>query len=259
MQQLDGASAAPGDLQALAMIGFAHFTTMRAESGAVRGLGLHLDRLARDARLLFDAELDPDLVRRRIRDALADEPAVATVRVTLFDPDLRLERTGADAHPRILVTPRPAAPGAGAPLRVRSVRFGRDVPELKHTGMFGALYRRRQAQRDGFDDAVFVDAAGRLSEGPTWNIGFVQGDRVVWPDGGALGGVTRDLLAEVAGESATEPVTLERAGVMDAAFATSSGAGVRPIVGIDGAAFPAAHPVFERLSAAYEAIPGEPI
>ena len=33
---------------------------------------------------------------------------------------------------------------------------------------------QRLAQRAGFDDAVFVDAGGAFSEGPTWNLGFID-------------------------------------------------------------------------------------
>src|SRR5699024_11007880 len=111
MEQLDGTPAIAADLRALAFAGLGHFTTMRVESGGVRGLGLHLARLVHDSRALFDAELDLDVVRARIRSAIADEPAVVLVRVTVFDPALTLERPGADAAPRILVSPRPASTG----------------------------------------------------------------------------------------------------------------------------------------------------
>ncbi|MBP2436361.1 aminotransferase class IV family protein [Microbacterium amylolyticum] len=259
MQQLDGAPVTAQDLQPLAMLGFAHFTTVRVDDGLVRGLAMHLERLVRDARTLFDVDLDADLVRERIRAAIADESSSVTVRITLFDPALRLERPGADASPSILVTPRPASDDELPPITLQSVRFGRDTPELKHTGLFGALYRRRLAQRAGFDDALFVDGGGRISEGPTWNIGFVQGDRVIWADGDALPGVTRDLLDSVAGETSAEYVSLERLGSMDAAFATSSGVGVRPITAVDDVSWPTDHPALDRLRHAYRGISGEPL
>ncbi|WP_156761651.1 aminotransferase class IV family protein [Microbacterium karelineae] len=258
MQQIDGGPVAAPDLQALAFTGLGHFTTMLVENGRVRGLPLHLARLVTDARTLFDAALDEGVLRERIRAAIADEPAAVVVRVTIFDPALTLTNPGADAHPRILVSPRPAPTGAPAPMRVRSVPFGRQAPEIKHTGLFGALHQRRIAQRAGFDDALFVDDDGILSEGPTWNIGFVSGDEVVWAGGDALPGVTRALLAEVAG-GRTEPVRVNELARMDAAFATSSGAGIRPIASIDDRAWPTDHPTFARLRTAYAAIPGNPL
>lgn len=258
MQQLDGAPVTLREMQSLAFLGLAHFTTVRVDDGRVKGLGLHLERLATDARALFDVDLDPDLVRRRVREAIADEPPSVIARITVFDPDLRLERPGADAHPRILVTPRLVSASASPPMRVRSVRFGRQTPEIKHVGLFGALRERRLAQRAGFDDAVFVDETGALSEGPTWNLGFVAGDEIVWPDGAALPGVTRDLLAGAAG-GVSRRVELGDLVGFDAAFVTGSGAGVRPLAAIDEVAWPADHPVFARLRAAYAEIEGDAV
>ncbi|MTE24436.1 aminotransferase class IV [Microbacterium sp. ZXX196] len=258
MQQLDGAPADPADLAPLALLGFGHFTTIDVDAGRVRGLGLHLDRLARDTREVFDVDLDLDLVRHRIRSAIADEPDRVVVRITLFDPALTLVRPGADAHPRILVTPRPALAHAPAPLRLRSTPFGRQEPRIKHTGLFAALRQRRLAQRAGFDDAIFVDPWGRLAEGPTWNVGVVAGGEIVWAAGDALPGVTRALLEAHAG-GRVEPVGRERLGALEAAFATSSGVGVRPIASIDEVSFPTDHPAFDTLRATYAAIPGEPL
>lgn len=258
MELIDGAVPDPADLRALAFAGLGHFTTVLVESGGVRGLSRHLDRLVADCRTLFDVELDEGLVRARIREAIADEPDPVVVRVTLFDPALTLERPGADAAPRILVSPRPAPGSAPAPLRVRTVRFGRQTPEIKHTGLFGALYQRRLAQRAGADDALFLDERGRFSEGPTWNVGFVRGDDIVWADGDALPGVTRALLAGAVGASSL-PVSPGDLAGLDAAFATSSGAGIRPIAAIDDATWPTDHPAFDRLRDAYAAIPHEAV
>ncbi|WP_221584789.1 aminotransferase class IV [Microbacterium sp. G2-8] len=255
MQQLDGGAVDPADLQALAFLGLGHFTTMLVESGSTRGLARHLQRLTSDARTLFDVDLDEAVVRQRIREAVADEPATVVVRVTVFDPDLTLTRPGADAHPRILVTPRQASTSVPAPMRVRSAQFGRQAPEIKHTGLFGSLHQRRLAQRAGFDDAVFVDHRGLLSEGPTWNIGFVRGDDVVWAAGDALPGVTRALLPG----GGSEEVRLDDLADMDGAFATSSGAGIRPIASIDDQAWPTDHPVFDHLRADYAAVPRDRI
>ena len=254
---MDGLPVDPAEMRALAFAGLAHFTTVLVEEGGVRGLDRHLARLVTDARTLFDADLDTDLVRRRIREAIVDEPARVIVRVTLFDPALTLERPGADAHPRLLVSPRPAGSGSAAPLRLRSVVFGRQYAEIKHTGLFGSLYERRLAQRAGFDDAVFVDERGAFSEGPTWNLGFVDdAGEIVWPDGDALGGVTRDLIASVVPGRASRVTSLMG---MTAAFTTGSGAGIRPILSIDDATFETEHPRFAEIREAYARIPRQAV
>lgn len=66
------------------------------------------------------------------------------------------------------------------PLRVRSVEFVRDAPEIKSVGLFASLRQRRAAQLAGFDDALFADAGSAVSEGGTWNVGFVRDGQVLW-------------------------------------------------------------------------------
>ena len=260
MQQLDGVTVDRDRLQALALVNHGHFTTMRVDHGRVRGLSLHLDRLVRDCREVFDADLDAATVRSLVRAAIADEDDSVVVRVTVFDPALGLERPGDAATPHILVSPRPASIREAPALRLRSTTYRRDLPSVKHTGLFGALHERAVAQRAGFDDAVFVDERGRLSEGPTWNIGFFDGERLVWPEAEALPGVTMSLLSEAYdGPVARAPVSTTDLGRTDAAFTTSAGAGVRAVAAIDAARWEPAHPILERLREAYRRIEAEPL
>jgi branched-subunit amino acid aminotransferase/4-amino-4-deoxychorismate lyase len=249
-----------GEWERLALTGYGHFTTMRVERGGVRGLALHLDRLAKDCRTVFGADLDPDRVREELRLAIAGADGPVMARVTVFDPSLRIDRMAEPASPRTVVTLRAAPAAEPPPLRVRSVAFTRDLPEVKHAALFGALHRRRLAQLDGFDDAVFVDADGAFSEGPTWNLGLFDGESVVWPSGDALPGVSAALIAGAyAGRSVSRSVLLSEAAGMAAAFATSSSVGARPIAAIDGASFDPAHPVIRALREAYESIEPERI
>ncbi|ONH33503.1 aminotransferase class IV family protein [Pseudofrankia asymbiotica] len=268
MKELDGRAVGVDQLEALALVNYGHFTSMEVADGRVRGLSLHLERLVRDCRQLFDAELDPDRVRYLARRAVTGAAAPVVVRVTVFDPDLRLARPGADAVPRVLVTTRPApAPQTGATavtptpgLRLRSACYRRDLPEVKHVGLFGALRLRRAAQRAGFDDAVFTDAAGVLSEAATSNLGFVTGGRVLWPSAECLPGVTMRLVDQALGADATTAaVTLADLPRLDAAFATNAATGVRPVAAIDDVRWPQDHPVVRELARRYEAIPPEPL
>ncbi|MFJ2776891.1 MULTISPECIES: aminotransferase class IV [unclassified Kitasatospora] len=258
--EIDGEPADAGQVAALGLLNYGHFTTVRAEAGRVRGLGLHLDRLVRDARVLFAADLDRCLLRDRIRRVLPADGAPAIVRVTVFDPALGLERPGAPAAPRLLVTTRPAPTAAPGPLRVRTTAYTRELPEVKHVGLFGLIRHRRLAQLDGYDDALLVDADGRVTEGATWNIGFHDGRRLVWPDGPSLPGVTAALLARAhRGPQLHERVEAAGLDRFEAAFAVNAGVGVRPIAAIDGTRFDPAHPALAELRAGYERIDGEEV
>ncbi|WP_425543962.1 aminotransferase class IV [Streptomyces crystallinus] len=134
----------------------------------------------RDCRAVFDADLDPARVHQLMRQAVGDRGGSFVVRVTVYDPALDLGRIGGDAEPHILVTHRAAASAELPPLRVRSVPFARDTPEVKHVGLFSQLRARRRAQRAGFDDALFVHPTdGTISEGGTWNAAFIDAEHVV--------------------------------------------------------------------------------
>ena len=257
--QLNGEPVDGADLQTLALVNYAHFTSMRVEDGRVRGLALHLERLTRDCRTVFSAELDTDRVRELVRQVVdgASDPVI--VRVTVFDPALEMGHPGADAAPQILVTARAAAAMSMAPLRVATARFSRELPQVKHTGLMTSLQQRRLAQRAGFDDAVFVDDAGFISEGVTWNIGFIDKDQVVWPTGEVLPGVTAALIAQCHNASVSARVNAAELHGLQAAFATNVSYGARPIAAIDDVKFDAEHPLLGKLLNAYLQIPGDPL
>jgi len=58
---------------------------------------------------------------------------------------------------------------------------------VTHVGLFGPLHERRAAQLDGHDDALLVHD-GNVLEGPTWNIGFYDGEHRHQTEGGRASG-----------------------------------------------------------------------
>ncbi|MEV6683087.1 hypothetical protein AB0N09_40455 [Streptomyces erythrochromogenes] len=60
----------------------------------VRGLSLHLDRLARGCRIVFGIEVDRERTLSCIRKAVQGVGGAAGLRVTLFDPALDMGRPG---------------------------------------------------------------------------------------------------------------------------------------------------------------------
>ncbi|MEU5208701.1 aminotransferase class IV [Streptomyces sp. NPDC020742] len=261
MALLNGHPADPDALCALALTNYGHFTTLRVDDQHVRGLTRHLERLVRDCRTVFGAELDPGAVRQYVRDAVGDRPGALVVRVTVLDPGLDIGRPAAAHDPHILVTLRPAGALPLPPLRVKTVRYQRDVARVKHTGLFGALHHRRAAQLAGFDDALFVSPepapAPLVSEGGTWNAGFIDADgRVVWPEADVLPGVTMALLRELHPHRVA-PVPVGQLPTFQAAFATNTAIGVRAIAAVDGLRLATEHPVLAALGESFLAQRGE--
>jgi branched-subunit amino acid aminotransferase/4-amino-4-deoxychorismate lyase len=260
MTEFEGHPADVDVIAPLAFTNYGHFTSMLVDRLRVRGLSLHLERLSRDARLVFGAELDPDRVRHLVRRALRDQPGPIVARVTVFDPQLELGHPGAVAEPGVLVTTRPAPQAPAPPLRLQSASYCRDMPEVKHVGLFGCLRHRRAAQLNGYDDAVFIDSHSDISEAATSNVGFFDGERVIWPKADVLAGTTLTLLAQLHdGPTATAPVNLAQLGDMHAAFVTNAVVGVRAVSAIDATTWSGEHPVIARLRSEYEAIEPEPL
>jgi branched-subunit amino acid aminotransferase/4-amino-4-deoxychorismate lyase len=258
MAELNGVPVPPEALQNLALTNYGHFTSMRVDDQKVRGLSLHLDRLVRDARIVFGADLDKEEIQAYVRHAVGDRSGSFVTRVTVFDPNLDMGHPGEAGHPQILVTARSAGSMPAPPLTVKTYPFSRDTPQVKHLGLFSQLKLRREAQLVGFGDAAFTEPDGRISEGGTWNIAFIDDqDNVVWPKADVLPGVTMHLLREAYERTVSAPVTLDELPRMRAAFATNTSIGVRTITAVDDVPFDAEHPVLQTLRQLYADIPGE--
>jgi len=222
-----------------ALVNYGHFTSMQVRGAAVQGLDLHLRRLRQGTEALFGTVLDGSQVQAWIAQALQAEGRVdASVRVTVFSQafDFRQPLQAVPVDVLVAVTPPASAPAS--PRRVCSVRYQRELPHLKHVGTFALFQHRRQALQAGFDDALFVDAQGLISEGTTWNVAFARNGEVVWPQAPALRGTHERLLqAGWGGAPTLEAVSLEQLGGFDAAIGLNA-SGVWPIASIDDHAFP---------------------
>jgi branched-subunit amino acid aminotransferase/4-amino-4-deoxychorismate lyase len=256
--RLNGVPPTMDQVKALALTNYGHFTSMLTEDGRVRGLSLHMQRLVRDCRLLFDADLDVDRVQHYVREALVDQAPRTVARVTIYDPGLDLSTIGSTADPHVLVTTRAAGDGAPGPLRLQAASYRREIPAVKHIGLLGALRCRRTAQREGFDDVLFLNQDGTISEIATSNIGFVRDGDIVWPRSEWLVGITMTLLNQAMDEPIrTEQVTLSDLPSTDFAFATNAATGIRPVTSVDDQSWPVDHPALKQLRDLYADIPAE--
>lgn len=256
--QLNGVAPTMDQVKALALTNYGHFTSMLTEDGRVRGLSLHMQRLARDCRLLYDVDLDIDQVKDYVRQALVDEAPRTVARVTVYDPGLELGTIGSEANPHVLVTTRAAAAGEPGPVQLQAAAYRREMAAVKHIGLFGALRCRRMAQREGFDDVLFLNQDGTISEIATSNIGFVRDGSIVWPRSEWLTGITMTLLNQALDEPIhSEPLTLKDLPDMEFAFATNAATGIRPVASVDDHSWPVDHPALKQLRDLYADIPAE--
>jgi branched-subunit amino acid aminotransferase/4-amino-4-deoxychorismate lyase len=225
---------------------YGHYTSMQVRGGAVRGLARHLERLDAADREVFGRPLDADDVRERVREALRGALDAAVRVVALADG--------------LVVEVGPAADPPAAPQRLRPVPYARPFAHLKHLGTFAQAHHARLARGAGFDDALLVGPDGLVTETAIANIGFLDGDRVVWPSAPVLHGTTMQLLdvalARAGTPSARRPVRLADLAGFDGAFLANS-RGVSPVAEVDGVELPAAPQRLARLAALYAAVPAE--
>jgi branched-subunit amino acid aminotransferase/4-amino-4-deoxychorismate lyase len=261
--ELNGRAATVDDLRCLALLNYGHFTSMRVHGGAVRGLDLHLDRLGRAARALFGMPLDLAAVRALMRGAVRGYAGTCAMRVTVFSKALQRDRPSEPAAPDELVSLSAARGSPSAPLRLKTFGHERALPEIKHVATFPLFHYRRLAQLAEFDDAVFVDRAGCISEASIWNIGFLDGDTVVWPEAQMLEGISMQLIRE--GLRDRGIATMTRRIARDdlrryrLAFLTNASWCVQPVASIDDVEFDADPVAFARLAACHDDHPPQAI
>lgn len=261
--QLNGKPAAIDDLKALALLNYGHFTSMQVNDGCVRGLDLHLARLQSATRELFASALDTAIVRTWMRRALDGRAGAWSMRISVFSRDFQRDHPARPATPDVLVAVGAPRTVSAAPSRLKTFHHERVLPHVKHVGTFPLFHYRRLAQLDGFDDALFVDAADVVSEASVWNIGFFDGDGVIWPDAPALAGISMQLLQaglERRGVSTTSRrITRTDVATFRSAFLTNSSCAVQPIAAIDAVNFTIDHALDRMLEECYATNPWQEI
>jgi branched-subunit amino acid aminotransferase/4-amino-4-deoxychorismate lyase len=254
--EINGEPATVTALHRAATVNYGHFTAMQVRGGAVAGLDLHLSRLTASSVELFGEALDGDEVRGLIRHALGGQTD-ASVRVTVFGGGRAAAAN--PGPPSVLVSvgnPAPSAPEP--PWRLRTTTFVRDLPHIKHVATMGLIRHWRLARADGFDDALFVNPDGRVSEGTAWNLALWDGEQVVWPDAPQLAGITM-LLLKPRAPSVTRPVLREDLAAYRGAVATYSSWPAQPIGAVDDVRFDATDELARLLRDAWHTVPWDPV
>ncbi len=253
---IDGLPPTEADLRYQALVNYGAYTSFRVEDGGVRGLHLHLARLDASALELFGQPVGEDRLRAFIRNAVADHRE-AWLRVSLFAPDILPRRPSAEVAPKVMTSISPPPPPLAARVRVQVQTHVRDAAHLKHTATFPLIRARRLAQDAGFDDALFANADGMISEGSLWNIGFLSGDTVVWPEAPMLAGVAQALISRGLAEGGlvqqSRPVGLADLPAFDGAFLCNSATPACPITAVGDHAFHTDEDRIERLRRAWAA------
>lgn len=243
----------PGLLRAMS---YGHFTSMQVRDGLVDGLDLHFDRLDSSSREVFGRPVSADRVRTYLLAALDHAGSGdVSIRVNAFASD--------DAEPNLLIRVSPPIDPGVRPLRLLAFQHERAVPHLKHTGTFDLVYYGRQAELEGYDDALFHTATGEISEASIWNICFARGTTIVFPSARVLPGIRQQTLQRGLDTYTTTPVELTDLGTYDAAYLTNSIDPALPVAAIATGSgtttFDAHPPSADVIEKAYASVPAQKI
>lgn len=143
-----------------------------------------------------------------------------------------------------------------------SRRLGPDSldPRIKSLNYLNHILARIEANHAGADEAILLNAQGRVAEASSENIFIVRAGRLLTPPviDGALDGITRNAVIELAlqsnidcDERSLAPYDLYNA---DECFLTGTGAELIPVREIDGRVVgQCPGPIFQRLQRAFSA------
>jgi branched-chain amino acid aminotransferase len=250
------------------------FETVRTYGGEPFALAEHLARLERSAARVGIAMPVPAAdfgmeIRVAVRAARNPE-SYARAMLTRGSGPLGLDPALAGAPLRVVLvepfTPLPASlyRDGIAVVTVRTERAADAAQGAKVGNYLGSLLALKEAKARGAQEALILDAAGRVVEGTTSNVFVVRGGAITTPpeQAGILAGITRAHLIELAGElgrplhlAELTPADLASA---DEVFISSSLREVLPVVRVDDRAIADGRPgpVTRALHAAFRARAG---
>jgi branched-chain amino acid aminotransferase len=149
-------------------------------------------------------------------------------------------------------------------IRVKTSSFSRHhvnitMCKAKANGNYmNSILAHREAEQDGYDEALLLDVEGFVSEGSGENIFIVRRGKLYTPDlTSALEGITRDTIVQLAKELGFEVIekriTRDEVYSADEAFFTGTAAEVTPIRELDNRAIGSGTrgPVTQQLQALY--------
>ncbi|TMO88449.1 aminotransferase class IV family protein [Pseudoalteromonas spongiae] len=182
------------EISDLAFTGFAHFTAMQVRNKAVKGLDLHLARLRDASKLLFNNHLADEDIINGLTSVLAHSDSDLSLTITMYSPKGEFNTASMNVTPNMLIRTNAPSNGPIEPLTLAAIEHQRTLANIKHVGEIAKTHCLHLAKKQGFDDAVFINQSGVLSEATIWNLAFWDGESVIWPKADMLKGTMMGII-----------------------------------------------------------------
>lgn len=238
---------------------------------AIFRLEEHTDRLFRSAHILgMKLPFDKDtLMQAQIEAVRANGLRSAYIRPMAFYGAEAMGISAKTLSVHVIVAAWPWGTYLGQEalekgIRVKTSSFARHhvnvtMCKAKANGNYmNSILAHREAEHDGYDEALLLDVDGFVAEGSGENIFIVRRGKLYTPDlTAALEGITRDTIIQLAREVGIEVIekriTRDEVYSADEAFFTGTAAEVTPIRELDNRTIGSGRrgPVTEMLQAMY--------
>jgi len=238
---------------------------------AIFRLKEHTDRLFRSAHILgMKMPFDKETISQAQKDAVRmNNLESGYIRPMAFYGSEAMGISAKSLSTHIIVAAWPWGAYLGAEalengIRVKTSSFARHhvnitMCKAKANGNYmNSIMAHREAEQDGYQEALLLDVDGFVAEGSGENVFIVRNDKLYTPDlTSALEGITRDTIIHLADEIGLpvveKRITRDEVYSADEAFFTGTAAEVTPIRELDNRTIGAGTrgPVTTRLQAMY--------
>lgn len=227
--------------------------TSTEEGMGVFSLDKHYDRLVNSTRIIGIDSFEKEWTRERFTKVVAEiiqanaPTENVLIRTTVHVADLlpgALTKGLGIALSMFMYEAKPLLPQDGARLKTSIWRRNPDVSIPARAKVNGAyvnsVLAKQDAKDSGYDDAIFLDVAGHVSELSAANIFLVRGGVLIAPDkaNDILEGITRATIFNMAHEFnipvQERTVDLSELYIADEVFACGTSAFVASVKEIDG-------------------------
>lgn len=248
------------------LLGDGLFETARVAQGRPFRLAQHLERLSRGADFFKIPLPFPAKQIQQFAGELVEKNQLpdAVLRLTLTrGPGKRGYSTGGADRPTLAMTLHPLPPQAGdEPLQWSLITSSFRIPAsdalaaFKSTSKILNVLARAEAEEQGADEALLLNANGEVAETASGNLFWIYHDSICTvPSGrGVLPGITRAVVLEICQtlglETSKRVIKPEMLRNAEGIFVTQSALGVIPVVSFDGLPV-APSPLVDQIATAY--------
>ncbi|MCC0685185.1 aminotransferase class IV [Clostridioides sp. ZZV15-6383] len=232
----------------LSKFGIGLFETIKVKNGIPIDLNIHIERMLSSIKCLdLDINYKKDLLINEIVTYIKKENVInKALRITVFDEgynisirDIPYNQETYDKGFRLTISP--------------IVRGNSLIHRHKTTNYFENIYTKNVANKDGYNDGIFVNSDGVILECSMSNIFFIKGERVYTPSGKLpiLNGIIKKRIIKICDELHIELVENEinmlEISSFDFVFVTNSLMGAMKVTEIDKIKFNKENVIFDKI------------